>query len=150
MSGHEVADFIRTFIDWVSAGIELLAVVVILTAVIMVAVSHGTIRYVFRVGKPGAHANYTHPLGRPLRLGLDLMVAGDLVRTAALELTLYNIATLGLLVLVRTFLSWSLTVEMEGHWPWQARSEKNNQGGNMQTDDNITQKSNAAGKGGQP
>jgi uncharacterized membrane protein len=41
------------------------------------------------------------------------------VRTVALEPTLLNVAVLGLLVLVRTFLSWTLAVELEGHWPWQ-------------------------------
>ena len=45
--------------------------------------------------------------------------AGDVVRTVALEPTLSNVAVLGLLVLVRTFLSWTLAVEIEGRWPWQ-------------------------------
>jgi uncharacterized membrane protein len=55
-------------------------------------------------------------------------VAADIVRTVALEATLMNVAILGALVLVRTFLSWSLVVETEGHWPWQAgpRSEAEN------------------------
>ena len=65
-------------------------------------------------------------LGRPLMLALDLLVAGDLVKTVSLEPTLNNVETLGLLVLVRTFLSWSLAVEMEGHWPWQGRSKSGN------------------------
>ena len=51
-------------------------------------------------------------------LGLEILVAADVVRTVALEPTLLNVATLGLLVVVRTFLSWSLAVEIEGHWPW--------------------------------
>jgi uncharacterized membrane protein len=46
-------------------------------------------------------------------------VAVDIVRTVALELTLESISVLGLLVLIRTFLSWSLVVEVEGRWPWQ-------------------------------
>jgi hypothetical protein len=59
-----------------------------------------------------------------LLLGLEFLVAGDVVRTVALEPTLTNVAVLGLLVLIRTFLGWSLAVEIEGRWPWQARSEK--------------------------
>jgi hypothetical protein len=51
-------------------------------------------------------------------------VAGDVVRTVALEPTLVNVAVLGLLVLIRTFLSWSLAVEIEGRWPWQARPDE--------------------------
>ena len=46
-------------------------------------------------------------------------MAADVVRTVALEPTLNNVAILGLLVVVRTFLSWSMTVELEGSWPWQ-------------------------------
>jgi uncharacterized membrane protein len=59
-------------------------------------------------------------LGKALLLGLEILVAADIIRTVALEATLQSVAILGLLVLVRTFLSWALVVEMEGRWPWQA------------------------------
>jgi uncharacterized membrane protein len=58
-------------------------------------------------------------LGRSLLIGLEILVAADIVRTVALEATLESVVILGLLVLIRTFLSWSLEVEIEGHWPWQ-------------------------------
>jgi Protein of unknown function (DUF1622) len=45
--------------------------------------------------------------------------AADVVRTVVLERTLQNVMILGLLVVIRTFLSWSLVVEIEGHWPWR-------------------------------
>jgi len=48
-------------------------------------------------------------------------VAADIVRTVALEATLPSVLVLGLLVLIRTFLSWSLVVEIDGRWPWQPR-----------------------------
>ena len=54
-----------------------------------------------------------------LLLGLDLLVASDIIHTAAIEPTLYGIGTLGLLVFVRIALTWSLVVEAEGRWPWQ-------------------------------
>src|SRR5947209_2503546 len=117
MSGHEIVDEIRTLINYAALGIELLAVLVIVGGVIVVAVSRGTIRSVFRVGGPEGCERFVDLLGRPLLLGLDLLVAGDLVRTVGLEPTLDNVASLGLLILLRTFLSWSLVVEMEGHWP---------------------------------
>ena len=53
-------------------------------------------------------------------LGLEILVAADIVRTVALEATLESVAILGLLVLIRTFLSWSIDVEIESRWPWQA------------------------------
>jgi uncharacterized membrane protein len=55
-------------------------------------------------------------------LGLEILVAADIVRTVALEPSLESVGILGLLVLIRTFLSWSLDVELEGRWPWQARA----------------------------
>ena len=56
---------------------------------------------------------------RALLLGLELLVAADIIRTVALDPTLPNVMILAVLVVVRTFLSWSLIVEMEGHWPWK-------------------------------
>jgi uncharacterized membrane protein len=55
-----------------------------------------------------------------LLIGLDLLIAADIINTVILEATLENVLILGLLVLIRTFLSWSLELEMDGRWPWQA------------------------------
>jgi uncharacterized membrane protein len=60
-------------------------------------------------------------VGNGLLTGLDLLVASDVIRTVALASTPANVATLGLLVLVRVLLTWSLVVEIEGRWPWQRR-----------------------------
>ena len=59
-------------------------------------------------------------LGKALLLGLEILVAADIIRTVALEATLESVCILGLLVLIRTFLSWALVVEIEGRWPWNA------------------------------
>ena len=58
-------------------------------------------------------------LGRSILLGLEFLVAADIIATVAIEPTLQKVATLGALILVRTFLSLSLEVEIEGGWPWQ-------------------------------
>jgi hypothetical protein len=50
-------------------------------------------------------------------------VAADIIRTVALDLTMINIELLGALVVVRTFLGWSIVVELEGRWPWQKKKE---------------------------
>ena len=119
----EVIETIHSLIEWAALGIEVLAVAVIVAAVILLAVTRGTVRYLFRLGEEGAYERYRNQLGRGMLMGLDLLVAADLVRTVALESTLQNIAVLGLLVLVRTFLSWALVVEMEGCWPWRVKTE---------------------------
>lgn len=68
----------------------------------------------------------THPydeykirIGRSLLLGLEVLVAADIVKTIAIELTFTSLGLLAGLVLVRTFLSWTLVLEIEGRWPWR-------------------------------
>jgi uncharacterized membrane protein len=62
-------------------------------------------------------------LGRVILLGLELLVAGDIVRTVAAKPSLTSVAVLGAIVLIRTFLSFSLEVEISGRWPWQKRTD---------------------------
>jgi len=64
---------------------------------------------------------YKIRLGRSLLLGLEILVAADIVKTIALELTFRSLGLLACLVMIRTFLSWSLILEIEGRWPWQRR-----------------------------
>ena len=125
MSSGEIVGIVRTFTEWAALGIEILGALIIVAGVMRVAITRGTVGYLFQLDKPGAYESYKHQMGRSLLLGLEFLVAGDVVRTVALEPTLNNVAVLGLLVLVRTFLGWSLAVEIEGRWPWQARAEKN-------------------------
>lgn len=58
-------------------------------------------------------------LARGILLGLEFLVAADIVGTVAIEPTLENLYVLGLIVLIRTFLSFSLEVEIDGRWPWR-------------------------------
>jgi len=121
MPNEHLVETVRGAIEWAALGIEVLGALVIVAGVLRVAVTRGTIRFLFKLDEPGAFGSYKQQMGRSLLLGLEFLVAGDVVRTVALEPTLVNVSVLGLLVLVRTFLSWSLAVEIEGHWPWQAR-----------------------------
>ena len=65
------------------------------------------------------YRRYRQDLGRGILLGLELLVAADIVRTVAVAPTLQGVIILGLIVLIRTFLSMALQVEVEGRWPWQ-------------------------------
>jgi len=100
-----------------AAALEALAV-----GVILFAVTFGTMRFLVHVGwrMNRAYELYKAHLGRSLMLGLEFLVAADIVRTVGLEPTMANVLVLGVLVLVRTLLSWSLVVEIEGRWPWNA------------------------------
>jgi uncharacterized membrane protein len=61
---------------------------------------------------------YKIRIGRSLLLGLEVLVAADIVKTIAIELTFTSLGLLAGLVIVRTFLSWTLVLEIEGRWPW--------------------------------
>jgi uncharacterized membrane protein len=115
-------DRILVWIDAAALAIEILAVVIIIAAIF---VSVG--RYLFQaVLHPEVEERYRQlrlRLGRTLLLGLEILVAADIVRTVALEATLESVLVLALLVLVRTFLSWALVVEIEGRWPWQPKQK---------------------------
>jgi len=110
-----VTGLLRSAIEAAALGIEVLAV-----TVIVVAISFGTVRFMVHVQrqKEDAYDGYKVFLGKSLLLGLEFLVAADIIRTVALEPTLDNVLLLALLVIVRTFLSWALVVEMEGRWPW--------------------------------
>ena len=115
----EIGASVLGWIELASLTIEALAVVII-----VVSVFYGTAIFILRslkfhlVGEE-SYAQYKQTLGRALLLGLEILVAADVVRTVALEATLQSVTVLGLLVVIRTFLSWSLVVEIESRWPWQ-------------------------------
>jgi uncharacterized membrane protein len=113
------ASMIRWWVEQAATGIEILAV-----AIIVATIGVATIVYLARILTRAADAvtyrEYRHRVARALLLGLEILVAADIIRTVALEPTLRNVMVLGLLVLIRTFLSWGLVVEIEGRWPWTA------------------------------
>ena len=112
---------VHQVIEKAALGIEVLAV-----AVIVIAIVFGTGRYLLHLNsrRDDAYEAYKSHLVRALLLGLEFLVAADIVRTVALQATLENVAILAALVVVRTFLSWSLVVEIDGRWPWQVASER--------------------------
>ncbi len=71
-----------------------------------------------------AYRTYRRQLGRAIILGLEFLIAGDIIRTVVVADTFENVAVLGLIILIRSFLSLTLHLEVEGRWPWQP--EKSN------------------------
>ncbi|MFF0813817.1 DUF1622 domain-containing protein [Rhodococcus sp. NPDC003318] len=71
--------------------------------------------------RPGApvYVPYRRNLGRSILLGLEFLVAADIIKTVAVTPTFTSVGVLALIVLIRTFLSWSLQLEISGRWPWQ-------------------------------
>ncbi|WP_026549847.1 DUF1622 domain-containing protein [Arthrobacter sp. Br18] len=75
--------------------------------------------------RPGneVYGQYRRRLGRSILLGLELLVAADIIRTVAVTPTFESVGVLALIVLIRTFLSFSLELEITGRWPWQKRAD---------------------------
>lgn len=70
-------------------------------------------------GRDGTYRRLRQDIGRGILLGLELLVAADIIRTVAVAPTMEGVVILGLIVLIRTFLSMALQIELEGRWPWQ-------------------------------
>ena len=67
------------------------------------------------------YREYREALGRAILLGLEFLVAGDIIRTVAIAPTFDSVGVLAIIVVIRTFLSVELEMEIEGRWPWQSR-----------------------------
>ena len=118
ISRSETGNAILVWVEYAALVIEILAVGIIVVATI-VALGRYLVRRFIRRTEEDHYHQLKVSLGKALLLGLEILVAADIIRTVALELTLESIIVLGLLVLIRTFLSWALVVEIDGHWPWQ-------------------------------
>ena len=93
--------------------------------VIAVGVTVATVVFAARCGRTRqvvAHYRaYRQGVGRAILLGLEFLVGGDIIRTVAVSPTFTSVGVLALIVAVRTFLSFSLEVELDGRWPWQGK-----------------------------
>jgi uncharacterized membrane protein len=111
---------VHLIVDYSVAVIEVLGVAAILLGIVL-----GGIYALFRLakGEGGVFKTYRIQIGRALQLGLEFLVAADIIRTVTVRPTLQEVLSLGLLVLIRTFLSWSVAVETDGRWPWQTAAK---------------------------
>jgi uncharacterized membrane protein len=106
-------------VELIVRAIEALAIV-ILSVGVAYALAKAVLQALRRTSVDEIYRDARYGLGRILLLGLEVLIAADIIATVALELTITNAAALGLIVLIRTFLSWAIEVETDGHWPWQA------------------------------
>lgn len=91
-------------------------------AIIVLGLIVGTARFAMQLRTPDAHDRfraYRADIGRGILLGLEVLVAADIIATVAIEPSLNSLAVLAGIVAIRTFLSLSLEVEVSGRWPWQ-------------------------------
>ena len=105
-----VGHWVRIF----GIGIDIFGVLIIVAGI-----AWSTYRFLQRRMEECHYGAYKIRIGRSLLLGLEVLVAADIVKTIALEPTFMSLGVLAGLVIVRTFLSWTLVLEIEGRWPWQ-------------------------------
>lgn len=116
--------------EWFPAALKLTtrAIEVGGIAIIVLGTLGASIGVVWQLmrGRPGedVFSLYRSNIGRAILLGLEFLVAADIINTVAIEPTLQSLAVLGGIVLIRTFLSFSLEVEIEGRWPWDRHKSR--------------------------
>jgi uncharacterized membrane protein len=128
--GH-APDSFDMALHWVAMLIEGAGVaIIVLGALVALVIS---LRQLVSGDSPSAaYHQFRTTLGRGILLGLELLVAADIIGTVAVEPTLQNLSVLALIVLIRTFLSVSLSVEIDGRWPWQKASLRTVEGAKAQ------------------
>jgi uncharacterized membrane protein len=104
----------RDTIDAVGKGVDACGVAVMVAGFAVAAVMFlATWRH------PDSYSDARHRIGRAILLGLEVLVAGDIIRTVAVSPTFTSVGVLAIIVLIRTFLSFTLEMEVSGKWPWQ-------------------------------
>jgi uncharacterized membrane protein len=106
---------VQHYVDLVALAIEVIGVLVM-----VIGPFFALYRYFFDRHEDGSsYRTFRHDLGKAILLGLEFLVAGEVIATVSTAPTMDNVLVLGVIVLIRTFLSLSLQVELEGKWPWQ-------------------------------
>lgn len=114
-------------VERIGDGMELGGIAVIVLGVLGSLVRYGA-RWLPGQQKDGAYESTRRAVGRSILLGLELLVAGDIIRTVAVSPTFASIGVLAGVVLIRTFLSFTLELEITGRWPWQKRPRPSDHG----------------------
>ena len=112
----------------IAVGIEAVGILIIVSGAILASVVF--LKHMFRkVPLEESFHSYRGSLGRAILLGLEFLVAADIVGTVVVDPTFENVGVLALIIAIRTFLSFALEVEISGHWPWQRTALANQQSG---------------------
>lgn len=112
---------IKFYVDHIATIVEGIGVITIFVGAI-----YSLIVFLVSVSKKktGSYIKLRQTLGKSILLGLEILIAADIMATVVAEPTMKSVTILGLIVLIRTFLSLSLQVEVEGRFPWQKEKKK--------------------------
>ncbi|MGP9820206.1 DUF1622 domain-containing protein [Salinarimonas sp. NSM] len=117
-TAEPIAALTDTILHWITRAIEYGGIAVIVLGIVIATAAY--LRKKLSGARGGdPYDEYRASLGRSILLGLEFLVAADIINTVAIEPTMDSVLVLGGIVLIRTFLSFALEVEIEGRWPWQ-------------------------------
>ncbi|WCK69499.1 DUF1622 domain-containing protein [Agrobacterium tumefaciens] len=122
-----LASLIAPILRPMATGLEFFGVGVILIGVAVATV--GYVRDLTFSARHEAYDRYRANLGRGILLGLEILIGADIIATIIAPLTWESVGLLGLIVLIRTFLSFSLEAEIDGQWPWSRNAHRGSKGG---------------------
>lgn len=105
-------------VELAGRAVEGIGVAILIVGTLLALVPY-LLKLLTRRADEDAYRRVRRNLGRAILLGLEVLIAGDIIRTVAISPTLGSVAALGLIVLIRTFLSMTLQVEIEGGLPWR-------------------------------
>jgi uncharacterized membrane protein len=117
------AEMAKQIAEYSTTGLELLGTTIIVLMAVF-ATGRAVVALIGREEQNQVYASFRRQLAAGILLGLELLVAADIIATVAVKLTLHSVAVLAIIVLIRTFLSFTLELEKTGRWPWQQQSEK--------------------------
>ncbi len=109
---------IKIYIEYVAKGIEISGIIAIIIGTLFAL---GNYVFTLQKVKPRSYKILRQQLGKAILLGLEILVAGDIIGTVVTEPTMDRVLALAVIVLIRTFLSLSIEVEIEGKFPWQKK-----------------------------
>jgi uncharacterized membrane protein len=122
-ASHEIA-------VWIELSVRLIEALSVI--IITLAILYSTYIFLRRItGRKGTKdpiEEYKERIGKSLLLTLEILVAADVIETVAFSTTFESVALLGMLVIVRILLGWSIIVEMEGTWPWKIQALRSEAG----------------------
>jgi len=114
---------IHALVDQLAKGLEIVGVAIIVGGILVATLTF--VRDGMRTGDwRSAYPHYRSDIGRGILLGLELLVGADIISTITAPLTFESVGLLAAIVLIRTFLSFSLETEIEGCWPWQRATKE--------------------------
>lgn len=117
-----MAEFVKPMAEYAASMVEAIGVLVIVGGSIYSLGFAAVHAYVSGTSESTLQA-VRQRLGRGILLGLEFLVAGDIIHTVAVELTFQTVGVLAIIVLIRTFLSFTLELELTGSWPWQKHAD---------------------------